>query len=167
MSVYLVQQCSVAIVRQQRCSSTFIDYKSGTDGFRVVIATLVQDSLAFVTHSGSPGRIEALMIHRPALVAHSPPAEPLNQISTGNHDTHHPIQPLARADEFTSKGVSLGHRARKPIKEKAGGAIGVLQPLGYHSRHEFIRNQFSFVHVGTGLLPEGRFLSRSLAQEVS
>jgi hypothetical protein len=107
------------------------------------------------------------MIHRPALAAHSPPAESLNQISTGNHDTHHSIQSLSSADEFPGKGVSLGDRARKPIKEKAGGAIGVLQPLRYHSRYEFIRDQFSFVHVGTGLLPEGRFLSHCLPQKVS
>src|SRR5438445_1499862 len=159
--VNLLQESAVAVVLDQRGGLLLVRLNSFPHDILAVVGANHEGRPALVADAGLLRRIHEDVIDGVVLRAHPSPRVPLNQFLRLQEQVHGRVEVRE-----LRKRLGLGDRPREAVEDESLFRIFLFQAAFCHRDDEFVRHEFSGVHVCLRLLPEFGALGHTVTEDV-
>src|SRR5512139_590767 len=151
----------------QRLGFALVHCQASPDRVLPIILTLEQLSTALIADAIARAGREDHVIHRPAPLAGTPPAQTLNELNLWDRDTQYVVDIHFACREHLFQDVRLRHIARKAVEQKSVVAVGNLDSIRQKSDDELVGNEVTPIHVLLCFFPQCRLRPYSGPKEIA
>src|SRR5213596_4120199 len=159
--VDFLQESAVAVVLDQRGGLFLVGLNSFPHDILAVVGANHEGRPALVADAGLLRRVHEDVIDGVVLRAHPSSRVPFDQLLRLQEQVHGRVEVRELRE-----GFGLGDRPREAVEDESLFRIFVFQAAFCHRNDEFVRHEFSGVHVCLRLLPEFGALGHTVTEDV-